>query len=154
MDRVLSTLTDYLTGNTSSPDSVISQPFTQNLFVIGTMRDFSDVDETYNGVQVISRIIGNNPNPKWLRDFYTIAVQVIGKDRSKYIECENLIHDIFDTLHGSDNLIFGNSAYFQFTSDEGPYFVSYYEDSMPLFTFILRFYVDGLEDKNNRKALK
>ena len=154
MDRVLDKLTDYLTGNTVSPDSVISQPFDSNLFVIGTMRDFADVNESYNGIQVVSRIVSINPNPKWLRDFYSIAIQVIGKDRSKYIECEDLIHEIFSTLHSSDNLIFGNSAYFQFTSDEGPHFVAYYEDSMPLFTSILQFYVDGLEDKNNRKALK
>lgn len=154
MDRVLETLTNYLTGNTSSPDSVISQPFTSNVIVIGTMRDFAEIEATYNRVQFVFQMIATNPNPKWLRDFYTISLQTIGEDRSKYIEAENLLHEVFETLHSSPTLTFGDSAYFQFTSDEGPHFAAYLENSMPMFNAVLQFYVDGLVDKNNREALK
>jgi hypothetical protein len=99
-------------------------------------------------------MIATNPNPKWLRDFYTISLQTIGEDRSKYVEAEDLLHEVFETLHSSSNLYFGDSAYFQFTSDEGPHFAAYLENSMPMFNAVLQFYVDGLVDKNNRKALK
>mgnify|MGYP006429557083 CR=1 FL=1 len=154
MDRVLKQLVDYLQGNTTSPDSVISNPFNSDLFVIGTMRDFNEVKNSNTNVQTLFRLVGNSPNPKWLRDFYSVTIQTIGKDRSKYVEAENLIHDIFNVLQSSDNLIFGDSAYFQFKYDEGPRFISYLENSMPLFTSNLQFYVDGLIDKNNRKTLK
>ena len=153
MDRVLKQLVDYLQGNTVAPNSVISEPFDSRLFVVGTMRDFSEVVNSQFGVQTLFRLVGNNPNPKWLRDFYSVTIQTIGKNRSKYVEAENLIHDIFNVLHGSENLIFDDSAYFLFKYDEGPRFISYLENSMPLFTSNLQFYVDGLVDKNNRKTL-
>lgn len=154
MDRVLQTLSNYLTGNTTSPDSVITQPFDSNIFVVGTMRDFTEIGSEYDRVQFVTQMISTNPNPKWLRDFYTISLQTIGEDRSRYIESEDLLHEVFETLHSSPTLTFGDSAYFQFTSDEGPHFAAYLENSMPMFNAVLQFYVDGLVDKNNREALK
>lgn len=146
-------LIDYLTGETEAPDSVLEDKLERSLFVIGAMREFEDMSPLANGLQVVVRLSSGQANPKWLRDLWFVTFQVIGQDRSKYVEAEQLIQEVFNTFLGSDTLYLGDRAYVQFNSQEMPRFAGYFEDSKPLFSTTINFVVEGLEDKHNRKAL-
>lgn len=144
----------YLSGLTTSPDSVIASMFEEQHFMLGAMREFQDLGADANGVQVVLKESTGIANSKWLRDEWFISVQAVGQDRGKYKQCEDLIHGVFNSLLGSDTLYLGDRAYVQMNSDDMPRFVGYLENSMPIFTASLNFVVEGLTDIHNREALK
>lgn len=154
-EPVLENLASYLSGQTQSPDSVFDKdPFNYAQMRIGSWVEFDELSSQADGIQLVFNIIpGGEMNPKWLRDRYIINIQTLGVDKSKYIESESLLNDVFYTFLGGKTLYFGDSAYFQFTSDEGPAFRGYLDNSKPMFAAVITFYVDGLTDKENRKAL-
>lgn len=143
-------LRNYLVGNTSPPDSVIDVPFSQNQVFIGAFPDFTEANED---VLVRIRLISAVPNTKWLRDEIQLAVSVMGADRSTYVQTQDLIYSIFNTLLASNRVENDDHVYFQFGSTSGPRFVGYQDNSKPLFDSIVTLYVDGLEDRFNRKTL-
>lgn len=141
---------NYLVGNTVAPDTVIDIPFQPNQFFLGAFPEFTDTQED---VIVRVKLINNQPNTKWLRDEVVLAISVMGRGRGQYVEAENLIYSIFNTLIASKNIENDDHVYFQFGSNSGPRFVGYQDNSKPLFDSIITLYVDGLVDKFNRKTL-
>ena len=144
-------LRDYLGGITTSPDSVIATPFDPNLIVVGNLREFDEVNS--NGVQVILKEASGSANPKWLRDSWTVSIQVAGVDRSTYMQCEQLLGEVTHSLIGSPTLFIGDRAYVQFSSNQLPQFVGYLDNSVPIFSSAISFIVEGMVDEYNRKAL-
>ena len=150
---VVHDIRDYLGGSTSSPDSVINTPFDPNRIYVGVMREFNEVPASANGVQVVLREGSAQANPKWVRDSWTVSIQVIGADRSKYMECEQLIGEITHSLIGVPTRYIGDRAFVQFSSNQLPQFVGYFSNSKPIFSSTISFVVEGLSDEYNRKAL-
>lgn len=147
---VVHDLRDYLTGATQVPDTVIATPFDASQIVVGSLQKFS---QSRSGYQVILKEVSGTANPRWLRDEWTVAIQVIGDDRGKYMECEQKLIDITYTLIGSNTVYIGDRAYLQFTSNQLPQFVGHMDNSRPVFSSTIRFVVEGLKDEYNRKAL-
>lgn len=143
-------LREYLGGITLPPDSVITSPFDVNQVFLGAIREFV---QGMPDVQVVIREVSGKPNPKWMRDEWIVGVQTLGKDASKYMECENTLGEIVHSLVGSPTVYIGDRAYVQFGSNQLPMFVGYLDNSKPLFSATITFVVEGLEDKYNRKAL-
>lgn len=150
---VVHDLRDYLVGATSSPDSVIETPFNINQIFVGSIREFSEVSPSANGLQVVLQEAGGIANPKWVRDSWTVSIQAIGENRAKYIECEQLLTGIVHSLIGAPTRYIGDRAYVQLSSDQLPMFVGYLDNSKPLFSSTISFVTEGLKDEYNRKAL-
>lgn len=149
---VVHDLRDYLAGLTTAPDTVIDDPFNGDQIVLGVLQQF-DQNPNFNGIQVILKEVNGVANPKWLRDAWTVSIQVIGENSAKYSECESLIGDITFALVGSNTVYVGNRAYVQLSSSQLPQFVGYLDNSKPLFSSTIDFIVEGLTDEYNRKAL-
>lgn len=147
---VVQDLRDYLSGFTTAPDTVIETPFEGDQIITGAMQEFRP---SFNGLQVILKEASGIANPKWLRDSWTVSIQVIGENSAKYSECESLIGDVTFTLVGSNTIYVGNRAFVQMTSNQLPQFVGYLDNSKPLFSSTINFVVEGLTDEYNRKAL-
>lgn len=143
-------LRNYLVGNTSPPDSVIDVPFNAGQFYLGAFPDFTEVNQD---VLVRVRLLATVPNAKWLRDEVSVAFSVMGADRSKYVQTQDLSYSIFNTLLASNRVENDDHVYFQFGANSGPRFVGYQDNSKPLFDSVINLYVDGLEDRFNRKTL-
>lgn len=150
---VVHDLRSYLAGLTTSPDSVIAAPFNVDQIFVGTLREFDEVAASANGVQLVIREGTAQANPKWVRDSWVVSLQVLGVDRSKYMECEQLLGEVAHSLIGSPTLFIGQRAYVQFSSNQLPQFVGYLDNSRPIFSATLSFVVEGLQDEYNRKAL-
>lgn len=146
-------LIDYLIGSTESPDSVISTEFNPSRFLVGAMREFEDLADDADGVQLFLRTTTAQANPKWLRDTYFVNIQCIGEGPHKYEEAFSFIYEVFHTLLGSDTLYLGDRAYVQFNSEDLPRFAYYLDNSKPVFVANINFVVEGLQDEFNRKAL-
>jgi hypothetical protein len=147
---VVHDLREYLGGVTTSPDSVIQSPIPLKHIVVGGLQPWLP---KYDNLQVILKEVVGIANPYWLRDTWTIGVQVIGEDRGNYMECESLIGDVIYSLVGSNTLYIEDRAYVQITSNQLPQFVGYLDNSRPVFSATLNFVVEGLTDEYNRKAL-
>lgn len=150
---VVHDLRNYLVGATVSPDSVITTPFNQHQIFVGTIKGFSEISPSANGLQVLIQEAGGVANPKWVRDSWTVSIQAIGENRTKYMQCEELLRDVIHTLIGSPTRYIGDRAYVQFSSNQLPQFVGYLDNSRPLFSSTIGFVVEGLKDEYNRKAL-
>ena len=145
-------LREYLAGTTSTPDTVIDTPFDGDKIIIGALQRFGP-NRGFDGVQVVLREASGIANPKWLRDSWTVSIQVIGENSTKYKECEELIGAITFSLVGSNTIYIGNRAYVLITSNQLPQFVGYLDNSKPLFSSTIDFIVEGLTDEYNRQAL-
>lgn len=150
---VVHDLRDYLGGLTVSPNSVITTPLNAEAIFVGVMREFDEVPESANGVQLVVREASAIANPKWLRDSWIVSLQVVGANRGKYMACEQLIGEATHSLIGSPTRYIGDRAYVQFTSNQLPQFVGYFDNSKPIFSSTVSFVVEGLTDQYNRKAL-
>lgn len=153
-NSVVHDLRSYLAGLTTNPDSVIVSSFNKDRIVVGSIREFNELPTSANGVQVVLREASGIANPKWVRDEWTVSIQVIGENRAKYSECEALIGEVTFTLVGSNTRYIGDRAYVQFGSRQLPQFVGYLDNSKPLFSSTVSFVVEGLSDEYNRQALK
>lgn len=149
---VVHDLRNYLGGLTSAPDTVIGTPFEADQILLGALQTF-DSNPNFNGLQVILKEASGIANPKWLRDSWTVSIQVIGENSAKYSECESLIGEVTFALVGSNTIYIGNRAFVQITSNQLPQFVGYLDNSKPLFSSTIDFVVEGLTDEYNRTAL-
>lgn len=150
---VVHDLRSYLAGLTTSPDSVIATPFNESQIFVGLMREFDEVASSADGLQLVLREASSIANPKWIRDQWTVGLQMVGVDRSRYMACEQLIGEVLHSLIGSPTRYIGDRAYVQFTSNQLPQFVGHLSDSKPVFSATVSFIVEGLVDEFNRKAL-
>jgi hypothetical protein len=147
---VVHDLREYLGGITNAPDSVIDVAIPIKHIVVGGLQQWLP---KYDSIQVILKEISGIANPKWLRDEWTIGVQVIGEDRANYMDCESILGDVIYSLVGSNTIYIADRAYVQITSNQLPQFVGYLDNSRPVFSSTLNFVVEGLTDEYNRKAL-
>jgi len=147
---IVQDLRKYLGGLTVPPDSVMAVPFDSSRVLTGSLQEFR---EGFDGLQIVLREASGVANPRWLRDYWTVSIQVIGENRSKYEEAEQLIGEVTFSLVGSDTVYVGDRAFVQFTSNQLPQFIGYLDNSKPLFSSTISFVVEGLKDEYNRKAL-
>lgn len=146
-------LVRYLIGDTEAPDSVIDTPFNAGQIYVGALVEDEDLSPTADGVQASLKKMIGQANSRWLRDQWTLDVNAIGSDRSKYRDVEALITNIVHTLLGHSTIYIGDVAYLQFNATFLPRFIGYYEGSKPLFNSTLTVVAEGLVDKFNRSAL-
>lgn len=146
-------LVRYLIGDTQAPDSVIVTPFNPNQVFIGALIEDVDLHPSCDGVQIALKKLIGSANSKWLRDQWTLEINAIGSNRSKYQATETLIYNTVHTLLGHSTIRIGDTAYVQFNATFLPRFVGYYEGSKPLFNATLTVVAEGLVDKFNREAL-
>lgn len=146
-------LVRYLIGDTVAPDSVIATPFSSRQLFVGALVEDVDLHPSANGVQAALKKTIGSANSKWLRDQWSLDVNAIGSDRSKYRDTETLITNIVHTLLGHPTIYIGDVAYLQFNATFLPRFIGYYEGSKPLFNSTLTIVAEGLVNKFNREKL-
>lgn len=117
-----------------------------------------DAAEIFNNLpnqttQVVFRRITDVPNPKWARDEVTIAIQVMGKDKSRKLEASDLIWDITNHITAMDNLVTGDRTLFQIRCLSQPTFLDYQDNTVPVFTATFNYYVEYDNGVGNRKEL-
>ncbi len=151
---VLSDLVDYLTGQTTAPDAVITVPFNVNQLLIGNIVEDNRLAPAANGLQVAFKLRISSANAKWMRDDYSIEIISAGNNAGKYLEAEDLLLRIFHTLLGIPSFIVNDKAFVHFNSNSVPRFVGYLDDTRPVFATNMSFVVEGLTDKFNRTAIR
>lgn len=145
-------LRNYLGGLTSSPDSIITTPIPSKHIVLGNLQQFY-AGNNFEGAQIILKEIIGDANPKWVRDEWSVSVQVIGENRSKYDTCEALIGETIFSMLGSGSIYIGDRVYVHMKSNQLPRFVGHLDNSKPVFSATLDFVVEGVKDEYNRKAM-
>lgn len=147
---VVQDMRNYLGGLTLAPDSVNTDPIDPAHIVIGMKQQFAS---RHNGIQVVLNVAAAIANPKWLRDEYTLSIQVYGQDSTYIQQCEQMIDKAVKSLLGVPTRYINDSAYVQFNSSQLPAFVGYLDNSIPIYSATVSFVVEGLTDETYRKAL-
>ena len=119
---------------------------------VNSLPDFSSLSSNIDYLVCVKASTGL-ANPKWLRDEWFVAFQVLGRDRSKSQIAEAKIWEIFNVMIGSPNVEIGDVVYLQFNSSSMPQFMGSLDNSQPLYSTTINFVAEGLKEVGNRQPL-